>query len=323
MTMENTKAQIIDILRTQNTFAIVPHINPDADAMGSCYAVQHVLERMGKKAVVFVEEELPRYLSFLHGNCSVFTQAEPYDVCLCIDCGDLGRTGARGALLDMAKIGVNIDHHYANTNYAAVNLVDASASSSGEICYGLLSELGEPITPAVGACLYSAICADTGGFKYSNTTSKTMRIAADLLELGIDLAGISKRLFDTESYASFQLKGEIINNIRLYCNGLVGTASVTMAMMARYGVNSKDIDNIVDLARKVDGVEVAVSFKECEKGIKISLRSNEFIDVSKIAEKFGGGGHVRAAGLLMETDLETAQSQLLDEIITTVGEQMR
>lgn len=323
MTMENTKAQIIDILRTQNTFAILPHINPDADAMGSCFAVQHVLERMGKTAVVFIEEELPHYLSFLNGTCRMFTQAEPYDVCLCIDCGDLGRTGMRSAFLDKAKVSVNLDHHYSNTKYAAVNLVDAAASSSGEICYDLLSELGEAITLEVGTCLYGAICADTGGFKYSNTTAKTMRAAADLLELGVDIAKINQILFDTESLASFQLKGEIIRGIRLYCNGLVGVASVTLEMMERYGVCSKDIDNIVDLARKVDGVEVAVSFKECEKGIKISLRSNEFVDVSKIAEKFGGGGHIRASGLLMETDMETAQRQLLEEIKNVVEEQMR
>ena len=267
MKMENTRETIIDILRTKQTFAILPHINPDADAMGSCYAVKHALEAMGKRAVVYIEEALPAYLSFLYGESTVFTQAEPFDVCLCIDCGDLGRTGARSVMIEMAKVSVNIDHQ---------------ASSSGEICCGILSELGA-LTPTIATCLYGAICADTGGFKYSNTTAITMRTAADLLEYGIDLARINKILFDTESYATMKLKGEIISKTELYCGGLVGVACVTQEMVSRYGVDSKDIDNSVDIPRKIEGVEVAVSLKECDKGIKVSLRSNEYIDVSKIA----------------------------------------
>lgn len=320
MKMENTRETIIDILRTKQTFAILPHINPDADAMGSCYAVKHALEAMGKRAVVYIEEALPAYLSFLYGESTVFTQAEPFDVCLCIDCGDLGRTGARSVMIETAKVSVNIDHHYANTNFAQINLVDAQASSSGEICCGILSELGA-LTPAIATCLYGAICADTGGFKYSNTTAKTMRTAADLLEYGIDLARINKILFDTESYAMMKLKGEIVSKVELYCGGLVGVAYVTQEMVSRYGVDSKDIDNIVDIPRKIEGVEVAVSLKECDKGIKVSLRSNEYIDVSKIAESFGGGGHVRASGALIETDLETAKQKLINEITKAVGEQ--
>lgn len=319
--MENTRKTIIDLLRTKNTFAILPHINPDADAIGSCYAVQHVLEAMGKRAVVFVEEELPSYLSFLEGESTVFTQAEAFDVCLCIDCGDLGRTGVRSVLLDVARISVNIDHHYANTCFAQVNLVDAGASSSGEICYDLLMQMGVDFTPVVAACLYSAICADTGGFRYSNTSAATMRAAAGLLEYGVDIARINKVLFDTESYSAFQLKGEIIRRVELYCGGTVGLVCVDKELLHSYGVDSKEIDNLVNLPRRIEGVEIAVALKESDKGIKISLRSNEWADVSKIAERIGGGGHVRAAGALMDMDLAAAKRLLLQEIKKAVGEQ--
>lgn len=319
--MENTRETIIDLFRTKHTFAILPHINPDADAIGSCYAVKHVLEAMGKRAAVFVEEALPPYLSFLEGESTVFTQAEPFDVCLCIDCGDLGRTGARSALLDTAQISVNIDHHYANTCFAQVNLVDAGASSSGEICYGLLAQMGAEITPVIASCLYSAICADTGGFRYSNTSAATMRAAAGLLEYGVDIARINKVLFDTESYPVFQLKGEIIRRVELHCGGTVGLVCVDEELLRRYGVDSKEVDNLVDLPRRVEGVEIAVSLKESDKGIKVSLRSNEWADVSKIAERLGGGGHVRAAGILMDMDMAAAKRLLLQEIKKAVGEQ--
>lgn len=317
--MNDTEKLIIDALKNNNTFVILPHINPDSDAMGSCYAMKRVLEKMGKSAVVYTQEKLPEYLLFLPGEYSVYENAEPYDVCLCIDCGDIGRIDTRAALLDVSQVSINIDHHYANTNYADINLVNADASSAGEICCGLINKVGMDIDSEIAMCLYSAICADTGGFRYSNTTPKSMRIAADLLEYGVDSAKINRLLFDTEKYDVLRLKGEISKSIELFCGGLVGVACLDKSTAESYGVNLNDIDNIVDIARRIEGVEVAASFKESDAGIKISLRSNEYIDVSKIAEKFGGGGHVRASGILMECDFETAKSRVIEEIITSLS----
>ena len=201
--------------------------------------------------------------------------------------------------------------------------MDAAASSSGEICYGLIKSLGAKIDKETALCLYSAICADTGGFKYSNTTPKKLLIAADLLECGIDVAKINKLLFDTESYNEMCLKGEIASKVEIYCNGLVGVVYATKDMLQSYGINDKEVDNIVDIARRVDGVEVAVSIKESDSIIKVSLRSSEYIDVSKIAESFGGGGHVRASGFVMKEKFEIAKKKIIDEVIKTVKEYKR
>lgn len=316
-------SSIISAIKKYDTFSIVPHTNPDADAIGSCYAMAHVLKAMGKKADVYVEEQLPKKLSFLPGESLIYEKAADYDVCLCIDCGDIGRVGVRKPLIDSSKVSINVDHHYANTNYADINLVVSQASSAGEICYDLIKELGVDIDMDCAICLYSAICADTGGFKFSNTTPDTMRKAADLLEKKIDAAKITRLLFDTESIEQMRLKGEISSKVEIYCDGVVAVAYLTKQMLEKYDLNEKDVDNICDIARRIEGVEVAISVKECASSIKVSLRSNEYIDVSKIAEKFGGGGHVRASGLMLECDFDTAKKKIVDEVIKTVKEYRR
>ena len=316
----NSLKSIADTIKKYNTFSVVPHINPDADAIGSCYAIAHALEGMGKSVTVYTEEALVKHLAFLPGEYSVFEKSEECDVCLLVDCGDIGRVGERKALMASSKVSINIDHHYANSCFADMNYVDASACSSGEICYALINMLGAEITKECAVCLYSAMCADTGGFRYSNTTPKALRTAADLIEYNIDLAKINKLLFDTQSYNEVRLKGEIAKGVELYCDGLVGVACVTRDMLDSYGADDKEVDNIVDIARSIEGVEVAVSIKEGSSLIKVSLRSNEYTDVSKIAGKFGGGGHVRASGFVMSEDFETAKEKIICEVIKTVKE---
>ncbi len=311
---------IISAIEKHDTFAIAGHTNPDADAIGSCYAMAHILKAMGKKADVYVEEEIPKSLTFLPGKSIVYEEAKSYDVCLCIDCGDIRRVGVRSSLIDSAKVSINIDHHYANTNFANINLVVAQACSSGEICYDLIKQLGVDIDKDCAVCLYSAMSADTGGFKYSNTTPDSLRKAADLLEKKIDAAKINRLLFDTESIEQMRLKGEISNRVEIYCDGAVALSYLTKQMLEKYDLSDKEVDNICDIARRIEGVEVAISVKECASSIKISLRSNEYIDVSKIAEKFGGGGHVRASGLVLDCDFDTAKKKIVDEVIKTVKE---
>ncbi len=319
--MNNSLREIAEIIKNNTTFSIVPHINPDADAMGSCFAVKHILERMGKKADIYVQDALPKYLSFLPGDIKIYENGGDADVCLCIDCGDIGRIDKRVSLLEKAKISVNIDHHYSNSKYAQINHVDASASSAGEICYELIGELGAEIDKTAADCLYCAICGDTGSFKYSNTSPKTHRIAADLVEKGADVAKISKAIFDTESFEALRLKGEISSKAQVYADGLVGVVVLSEKMLSGYNVDGRDVDNIVDIARKIEGVEVAVSIKEAGENVKVSLRSNEYIDVSKIAAKFGGGGHVRASGVIVKgKSLDEAKEAVIEEVVKTVKE---
>lgn len=312
---------VINLLNAAASFALIPHVNPDADALGSCFAMAAALYKMGKTAVVYTEEELPDHLLFLGGEYELYSGDTPpaYDVCLCIDCGDIQRLGEREAIFSAAKHTVNIDHHDTNTNFADYNIVDASASSCGEMCCELLACMGTEMDLYIATCLYAAISSDTGGFRYSNTTASAMHTAADLLKYGVDTWKINRLLLETESIQTLHLKGIIAQNVRLYENGLISAVSVSRAVIESFGLTSDQLDGIVDIARRVRGSEVAAAFKESEQGIRVSLRSNEYIDVGSIALRFGGGGHKRAAGLTMEGDLKSAE----DIIIGALTEEIR
>lgn len=317
--MNNSLREIAETIKKYNSFAIVPHISPDADALGSVFALKRVLEHMQKEVCVVVEEALPSYLSFLNGEAVLCEECGTPDVCMCIDCGDLGRVNKRTVILDSAKVSINIDHHYSNAGYAQLNYVNSDASSAGEICFELIGELGAELDVQTANCLYCAVCGDTGSFKYSNTTPKTLRIAAELLEKGADAPKITKAIFDTENFDVLKLKGEISSKAELYCDGKIGVAWVDKATIERYCVDSKNVDNIVDTARRIEGVELAISFKETDDGTKISLRSNEYIDVSKIAARFGGGGHIRASGVMLKgISLNEAKKTVIAEAIKAV-----
>lgn len=296
--------KIAELLLQADTVSLVPHTSPDADALGSCFAVAQVLGGLGKEAVVYTDEPAPAYLSFLQGKSQVFEgAARQFDVCLCLDCGDLQRLSTRSALLGCARYSINVDHHYTNTYYADFNYVDADASSTGEICCQLIALMEAPMSAQTATCLYTAITADTGGFRYSNTTPQTMRVAAELLESGVDIWKVNRSIFDTVSIGKLHLNGRLAQNVQVYENGLIASVEATQDMIQESGASDEEVNNIVDIARQVAGSEAAVSFKETKQGIKVSMRSNEYLDVGEVAVAFGGGGHKRAAGMTMQGSL--------------------
>lgn len=304
--------RIAMLLCEADTIALIPHTSPDADTLGSCFAVMRMLEQLGKRATVYADEPTPSYLTFLNGHSVVYAgEAVTCDVCLCIDCGDLERISTRLPVFESATHTASIDHHYTNTSFAALNCIDGEASSTGELCCELRQLLGVPMDRQIATCLYAAITADTGGFRYSNTTPAALRSAAELLEAGIDVWKINRMIFDTVSIEKMRLKGMIAQNVRLYADGLIAVVEATKEMIELSGAKSEEVSNIVDIARQIAGTEVAVSFKEGVEGIKVSMRSNEYIDVGAVATRFGGGGHKRAAGLTINAALPEAEAQII------------
>ncbi len=304
--------EIAALLKTAQTIAVLPHTSPDADTLGSCFALAYALGKQGKSTMVYTDEAIPEYLSFLDGKYEIFAGEAPvYDVCLCLDCGDMERLGGRAAVFAAAAYTINIDHHYTNTNFADYNLVEPLASSTGEICYRLLQYIGAEIDTYIASCLYAALSGDTGGFRYSNTSASSLRTAADLMEHGIDAWEINRLLFGTEDIAALRFKGSLSQRIQVLEGGLVAVVTVDAASLAESGLASDQLENIVDIPRQVRGAEVAVSFKESDGEVKVSLRSNAYIDVGDIAVRLGGGGHKRAAGLTVKAGLELAQELVL------------
>lgn len=308
--------EIIEKIKSAKSAAILGHINADADSLGSCFAFARMMRIMGKRADVYTEEPIERYLRFISSDYIVYDPDEPteqYDLCICLDCGDIDRLGKRRIFFDNAAQTINIDHHRTNTEFAQANMVDGDASATGEILCGLFEEFGYEIDKEIARYLYIAISSDTGCFKYSSVSPYTMRCAAKLLEYDFDHAEIARLLFDTHSMEETRFRAEVMRNIRSYDGGRIRIVSISPELCEKTGLDENDIPNVVDIPRCVEGTEIAVALKLKNGEVRINLRSNSDADVSKVALKFGGGGHVKAAGAgIKGVSLEEAEKIVLE-----------
>lgn len=291
------------ILEGVSTIAIGGHVRPDGDCVGSCVGLgQYIRENYSDKTVDIYLKDIPESFHFLKGTEtileSVADEEKEYDLFIALDCGDTGRLDYSKPLLDHAKHTFCVDHHISNIGFADVNHIVAEASSTSELVYGLLDE--EKISKNVAEALYLGIVHDTGVFQYSCAGPETFRVAAKLLEKGIDGPKIIEDTFYAKSYAQNQVMGRALMESILFLNG-VGIASfIRKNVMDFYGVAPKDLEGIVSQLRVTEGVEVAVFMYELKQNeFKVSLRSKSELDVSKIAQYFGGGGHKKAAGFTM------------------------
>ena len=288
---------IIRLINAASNIVILGHISEDADSVGSCLAMQCALERLGKNAVIYYSGELEHRLEFMHPRGKYYSgETDKYDLCLCIDCGDIGRLGERKALFDAAEHTASVDHHVTNTYFAEANYVVADACAAGEILYDVICGLGAVVDREIAEYLFIAIASDSGSFKYSNVSPNTMRIAAKLLETGIDNAYLSRMLFDTETEKAMHFKGYTMSRVKTYCGGAISMIAVTKNELEKFGINERDTGDMVNTARMIEGAEIAVSVREAEDKIKLSFRSNGKYDVGALAQQFGGGGHKMASG---------------------------
>ena len=289
---------IIDLIKKSDTIAVLGHDSEDADSVGSCYAMKLALLQMGKNAECYFSDQPELHLAFMGNNYTIFDEDNipEVDLCLCIDCADLKRIGKRKAIFECAKKTACIDHHATNTGFADVNYIDSDAPAAGEIIYEIFKTMKVDITRVIAENIYTAISADTGSFKYSNVRPRTMEIVAELLRLNINHAEISRFLYDTEPLFIMKFKGYIMSNVEQYCGGKLNIVCAPSDVLKKYGVDEKDSGDIVNIARAVEGCEIAVSIRDAGEKIKLSFRSNGKYSVSNIAGKFGGGGHLMAAG---------------------------
>lgn len=303
---------------------ILPHVSADGDCLGSSLALGLALIKKGKSVNVYIEEEISRNLEFLPGRelARVYT-GEPLNpgLVIALDTGDIERLGRRNSIFNLADTTVNIDHHSTNTLYAVYNNVDTHSSAVGEIIYKLIGLLGVELDVRMAECLYVAIVTDTGGFRYSNTTSETHFIAGSLLEYDIDVAEISGKVFDRTTYGKIKLMGAAIEKLEMLEKGRLSVLSVTEDMIHRAGADEEDCDGLVNTARNIEGVEVALMLRQKDSNeVKVNLRSNGNIDVAKIAVKFSGGGHPKAAGCTVKGDFEEVRTWLVEAVKTSINE---
>ena len=302
-----------ELIERETSFALVSHINPDGDSIGSLAAMSHLLAILKKEHLVFLHQEAPERYRFLLEGLPVTLDPEAVGnrVLLALDCSDPARLGvleekARGLFL------VNIDHHISNGEYGSLNLVDTGAAATGEIVYRLARLLGVEIPAGMAEALYTSISTDTGGFRFDNTTRETFLIMAELMGTGFNLREVSLRVFDEISPAFLCLLRGSLQGLTYEAGGKIACLTVTDELMGSCDALEENLDGLVNYAVNIRGVEVGLLFRARDSGeVKVGFRSKR-VDVSRMAATLGGGGHKKAAGCTLTGSLEEVRARVLE-----------
>ena len=320
----NEPAGIITELRRCNTFLISVHKHPDGDALGSQLALMLALEKMNKSVTVHNLDPVPEVYRFLP-HASRIGSGKPvqgsYDAYIVLD-SDPPRTGLFDAVYPAETL-INIDHHVTNSSPWPHTWVEPAASATGEMIYKVIGMLGVPMDRDIALCLYTAIFTDTGSFRYSNTTPESMRISAALIEAGADPWLVTENVYESFAYRRLKLLGIILSSMENSVDGRIAWVVVTDELYRQTGTTAEDTDNFVNFVRSVKGVEVAVLLRQTgNEQYKISLRSKGRIDLSRLAQSLGGGGHKNAAGCVLDGPIEVVKKRVIGEVEKAIAEQL-
>lgn len=321
MGMMNTHREIAEKIALPDEMAVISHMRPDGDAVGSTLALGLALKALGKRMHMWIEDAVPERFSFLEGASLIInppdTLPEHVECVICVDCGEPKRLGDTGrSLVESAPFTINIDHHETNTLYGDMNLVEGGAAACACVLVPLLDALGALITPAVAQALYVGLSTDTGSFQYGNTTAQDMRLAARLIECGVEVGDTNRRIYQEFPAGAFAVQREVLNNMVIEENGQLVHYSMPAGKCAELGVGREETKDLVDIIRVLQGARIAVIFEDMENGlIRISLRSKDpAIRVNDVAAQFGGGGHAMAAGIRVRGKLDEVRSAILDAL---------
>ena len=307
--------EVIAALRDNDGFVIAGHRDPDGDSLGSSLALGLALERSGKRVAVISADPLSAAYRRLpeSGRIEVRdTAPEGFPVAVLIECNGVERSGVDG--LD-DRLVINIDHHANNPGFGDVNWVDPGVAATGVMIYDLLRAMELQISPEIATHLYVAILTDTGSFRYSNTDARALRVAAELVELGVDPAAVAEAIYENVPAAKVRLLGAALASLELLAGGAVAVMVLPYDVL-HAGPGEADTEGIVNHGQGIDGVAVAALFKEVGRDqYRVSLRSRGDVDVAAIAASFGGGGHPRAAGCTLEGSLESARNRVLEPVL--------
>ncbi len=304
---------VAETLRAHDRFLVVTHENPDGDALGSLLATTVALRQLGKDVEMFVAggSPVPREYDFM--QLDGLLRDLPADVgervLVAVDCAKADRIGPDPALVERTKLVVDIDHHHDNTRFGSVNLIVADASSTGEVLRDVFAELGVEITPEIAEPLYIALVTDTGRFQYTNTTPKSLRLAAELVEAGDDVHAVFQQVYESVEFAKLKLLARALDRARVFEGGRIVVSHLLRTDFGEVGAVEPYSEGIIDYLRAVEGSELAVLIREPPRDDgpmrRVSLRASvDELDVSAIARFFGGGGHRQAAGFSSEQSVD-------------------
>jgi len=316
--------QIGQALREGVRFAVLSHVRPDGDALGSQLALGLSLKQLGKDVRIWNEDGMLEKYSFLP-SANLLTKPtgdpEDVDVAIALDTAIQNRLGTALPAVRSAKLWINIDHHPSNPGYGDLVYINPKAPATGQILFELIKSEKLPIDPAIAENLYVAISTDTGSFQYPNTTARTFEIAAELVRAGVDVGHVSQLTYENYPRRRTELLRDLLGTMRFEANDRVASFSLSLATAKKLGVLPEDNEGLIDHLRAIRGVIVAVFFEELPDGkVRVSMRSkNEKVNVCTICEKFGGGGHVLAAGARVRGALAEIEKKILEEVRDVVG----
>ncbi len=316
----NSLADIGEAVKKSNRVLLCGHVMPDGDCLGSVLALGLTLEKMGKKVTMAGPDPVPETYHFLPGLDRFFAGDPPeyeYDTFVVLDCSVPERLGkGYQDLLKKDLTVIYIDHHEGSQPFGDYRYTDTKAAAVGEIIFDLLNVMGTEITIEAAVNLYTAICTDTGSFQYDNTTPGTHRRVAMLLEMGVPATQINIHLYEEKPLAALHILGAALNTLTTSNCGRVCWMTITREILCKAGALDEHTDGLVNYARSIKGVQVGLLFREIsENHFKISFRSKNSVDVNKLANLFGGGGHPRAAGCTIKGNLKNVQEQIVQAAI--------
>ena len=314
---------IIRQIKKSSHLLVASHTEPDGDAVGSLMALGMALGKLNKKATLYNASPIPAVYCFLPSVERIvrhIKKANTYDTAIILDCGDLSRIGGMSATVSQIPCIINIDHHISNTGFGNLQLIDTTACSTAEIVYDLIKALNAPMDKAIATSLYTGILTDTGSFRFSNTNPAAFAISKEMADLGVEPYNVAQQVFGTYSLGRIKLLNLALDSIEISENGKFSMMTITKSMLAATGTQPEDVDGLINYARRIKNVKVAALIQELQNGTgrantlscyHVSLRSDGTVDVAAIANSYGGGGHVSAAGFQIKSTLSNLKSEMI------------
>jgi bifunctional oligoribonuclease and PAP phosphatase NrnA len=322
--------QIIDQLKKSRSILVVSHTNPDGDAIGALLAAGLAFKAIGKKVHIVNESAIPAVYRFLPSIKSIshrLDAVETFDTVVVLDCGSLERVGTLISRIQPAPMVINIDHHMTNTQFGHLHLIDPDACATSELIYRIIKQLDLQFTCPMATAIYTGILTDTGSFRFSNTNQAAFAICAEMIASGADPYDVAQHVYGHYSLGRIKLLNLALDSLEISPNGKMSIMTLTQRMLKLTGTQAEDIDGIINYARRIEDVQVAVLIHETRikpevpgssrHDFHVSLRSDGNVNVADIAAKFGGGGHANAAGFSVVSSLPEIKAKMYEISETT------
>lgn len=310
MTLDN----ILEEIKKAESIVILTHENPDGDAVGSSIAMYLGLKELGKTPDIIIPE-FPRAFENLPGieNIKKESDIENYDLAIALDTASIKMLNGYSKYFEDAKTKIVIDHHSSNTMFGDYNYVDQDSPACAQLLLVLFNYFNIEVSKEIGTAILAGIITDTGGFRYDGVTAETFELVAGLCQKGVKVSKVYQKVFASTSKSKFFLHRIALDRLELLENEKIAFTYITKNDENSVGAENGDYDGIVEQGRDIEGVEISIFLRETEKGIKASLRSKDYVNVSELCRIFGGGGHIRAAGCTIPGTIEQVKTQILNQ----------